>query len=123
MSNVVEFWRMASEYEMEGLMKQVAQFLSKEPVDKQWPVDLIVRILSLNREEIEELKTKRKLGEDAEHLRWENKFRRIHKSAIEAPWFCKHSGQPRYKPVNDCQDCSQQLNDSEDSADEDQTQE
>ena len=60
MSNVVEFWTIANNHKMEGLMKQVATFLSKEPVDKQWPQDLILCILSLHREEIEELKTKQK---------------------------------------------------------------
>ena len=60
MNNVVEFWKIASNHKMEGLMKQVATFLSKEPVDKQWPVDLIIFILSLNREEIEKLKKKQK---------------------------------------------------------------
>ena len=65
MTNVVEFWTIANNHKMEGLMTQVAQFLSEEPVDKQWPLDLITRILSLHREEIEELKTKQKQNDRA----------------------------------------------------------
>ena len=95
-------------------MKQVARFLGKEPVDKQWPVDLIVHILSFHREEIAELRTKQKHDKETvqkqqqdgeiilkkkedDVLKLRQNFFLLRDWIRTTPYYCRHKGQARYK--------------------------
>ena len=107
--NVVTFWEIAVAHKMAGLVNQVVKFLSNKPIDDQWPVDMIIRINTLNREENEQLKKKlqdKQLcveKDKAENSTWKRKYTELQDRA-EDEMYCKHV-QRRYTRVRDCADC------------------
>ena len=109
----VKFWEIAVAYNMLKLKTQVAQFLSKKPMNAKWPLGMIIRINSVNKKEIEELKRKRKRDKEksmeqnkADNQKWETKFNQLRSRGANSPWYCKHQLHSRYKPINDCPECS-----------------
>ena len=56
--NGLEFFNVSFEYKMEGLVNQVVNHMKKQEVEKSWPVNLIVRIATRNREDFNGLRDK-----------------------------------------------------------------
>ena len=123
--NVDTFWKIAADHKMDGLMNQVAEFVSMKPIKKRWPRDMIVHIHNFNRKKIEESKRMWKLcikkcAEEkvAETRKWKTKFRQLRSHYIYRPWYCRHLPQ-RYKPINECGMCTAFVDQLVSSEDED----